>query len=55
MNIADYSRENNLEKVKECLENGEDVNLKNEDGETALILASRKGNEEVVKLLEKGG
>ena len=51
MNIIDYASENNLEKVKECLENGADVNLQGGYGRTALAWASWYKNENIVQLL----
>lgn len=48
-------KEGNLEGVKDILERGEDVNIKDEMGCTALIKASEFGHEEIAKLLiEKG-
>ena len=45
----------NKETVKKLLKEGADVNAKNSDGYTALILASSNGRTEIVKmLLEKG-
>jgi ankyrin repeat protein len=38
--------------VKLLIDRGADVEAKTNDGETALDLAARKGNEAVVKLLQ---
>lgn len=47
--------ESNLEMFEYLLENGADVNVQNDDGSTALMIASLYGNLEMVKyLLEKG-
>lgn len=40
---------------KALLAGGADVNAKNEDGETALILAERKGYKEIIYLLDQAG
>ena len=48
----------NLEVVKYLISKGADVNAKNNDGSTALMIASREGHLEVVKVLvesSKGG
>lgn len=48
-------KENNLSIVTGSLMNGVDVNLTNEDGETALHIAARFGRKEITQyLLEKG-
>ena len=48
-------KNNDIEIVKLLIENGADVNAKNEDGETALHLANRKGYLDIVKyLIAKG-
>ncbi len=44
-------KNNNIEDVKKALLNGEDINVQDEDGYTALLLASQSGNTEIVKLL----
>jgi len=44
-----------LEKVKQLLESGADVNAKNKYGWTALILASEEGHKEIVELLKSYG
>jgi pectate lyase len=44
-----------LEKVKEFLEQGIDINAKDENGQTSLYIAVRNDNKEIVKLLiDKG-
>jgi ankyrin repeat protein len=48
-------KEGNLKKVIDLLENGADVNAKNNDGYTALMTASREGHKEIVELLIKNG
>ena len=50
-----YAGKGNLEKVKECLANGVDVNTHDEDGDPALSVASVKGHFEIVKLLVENG
>jgi len=44
-----------LEKVKQLLENGADVNAENKYGLTALMYASYNGHKEVVELLKSYG
>jgi ankyrin repeat protein len=46
---------NDLEKVKQLLDEGADVNAKNKDGLTGLMHAAWKGHKEVVKLLLESG
>ena len=41
--------------VAALLAAGADVNAKNEDGNTALMLAARKGHEKVAAMLKKAG
>ena len=54
-NLFNASLYGNLETVKILLEQGADVDLQSNDGNTALIYASRDGNLETVKfLLEQG-
>jgi len=45
------AREGNIEKIKESIANGVDVNLQNNEGITALRWASENGHLEVVKYL----
>ena len=48
-------KEINFEKVKELINNGADIEAKNNNGYTSLMSASDRGHSEVVKLLiEKG-
>ncbi len=49
--LLEAVKNNNIEDVKKALLNGEDINIKNNDGNTALILASYEGYIEIVKLL----
>jgi ankyrin repeat protein len=44
-----------LAQIKSLIAAGVDVNAKNNDGYTALTLASKHGNDEVVKLLRQAG
>ena len=46
---------NNIDKLKEFINNKVDINYQTEKGDTALILASYYGNIEIVKLLIKAG
>jgi len=59
MNLIDAVKNGKTEEIKLLLENGADVNLKNNDGWTALMLASRNSNTEsnieTVKLLLENG
>ncbi|MDE7291965.1 MAG: ankyrin repeat domain-containing protein [Treponemataceae bacterium] len=50
-------KSNNLEQAKVCIELGADVNAKSKDdnGETALMIATNKGNKDMVDLLIKSG
>lgn len=43
--------ENIYNNIELLLKHGANVNIQNKDGDTALIIATRKGNEKVVKLL----
>lgn len=45
----------NLEMIKYLLEKGADINVKNEDGSTALMTASMYGNLEIIKYLIENG
>ena len=47
------SRDGNLERVKELLEKGANIDLQNTNGDTALMMASVYGKVEIVKLIEK--
>lgn len=48
-------RNGDLEKVKELVKNGVDVNVKNFKGKTALHRAARYGYSEIVKYLKSKG
>jgi len=53
--LLNACKDGDLEKVKQLLEEGADVNVKDEKGRTALMFASWYGHKKVVKqLLEKG-
>ena len=41
--------------VKALLEKGADVNMKDKKGKTALIYATTKGKDEIVKILKQSG
>jgi len=41
--------------VRELLAAKADVNAKDKDGDTALMVASKHGNDEMVKLLRQAG
>ena len=51
MELLDNVIIGNINKVKELLLNGADVNFKDEDGNTSLIIASRYGFSEIIKVL----
>ena len=46
-----YAYNNNLQGLKNCIENGFNLNTKNADGNTVLHISSRKGNFDVVRML----
>ena len=46
------SREITVEKVKLLLASGADINIQNNQGQSALIIARKFGDQTVVKLLE---
>ncbi|OEJ15271.1 hypothetical protein BFL38_13275 [Brachyspira hampsonii] len=53
--LLEASKNNDLETLKSLIEKGADVNAKDNDNWTALMLASDNGHLEVVKyLLDKG-
>ena len=41
--------------VKVLIKAGADVNVKNDDGDTALMRAEEKGHDEIVKILKAAG
>ena len=47
--------EGDLERVKQLLERGADVNVRDKDGETALMIVSWYGKKEIAELLIKNG
>ena len=51
LGLLDASLQGDLNKVKEFLKNGANINAKNEEGETPLIIASRNGEIKIVKLI----
>jgi ankyrin repeat protein len=53
--LLNYSGKGNLNGVKECIENGTDVNCKDHYGWTPLIVSSRYGHLEIVKVLIENG
>ena len=50
-------RKGDINKVKTLIEAGADVNVnaKNNNGETGLMIAEKKGHKEIVELLKAGG
>lgn len=55
MDLIEDAKQGNIIAVSEAIENGADIELKDNDGYTALIRASEEGHTEIVKLLiEKG-
>ena len=50
-NLIKAAKANDKETVKLLIEAGADINAKNNDGYTALMLASWNGHKDVVKLL----
>jgi len=54
-NLLDATRSGNLTLVKDLVAKGANVNAINEDGNTALLIATLKGHGAIVRfLLEKG-
>ncbi len=51
----DYIAEGNLEKIKEMVNNGFDVNTKDSDGISGLTMSSFMGNSSVESYLTKQG
>lgn len=55
MDLIEDAKQGNIIAVRDALEKGVDIELRDNDGYTALIRASKKGHTETVKLLiEKG-
>ena len=52
---AVYNEHDNVDIVKAMLDKGANVNLKADDGSTALSWALKKGNTGTVALLKKAG
>ena len=55
MDLIEASSDGNLGLVKLLLTNGANVNVQNNNGQTALIWASQRGHLEVIKLLLERG
>lgn len=55
LHIVEYARRGLIEKVIECIERGDDVNDRDYLGDTALIIAARDHNLEMVKILIEAG
>jgi ankyrin repeat protein len=53
--LVDYSWRGNLNGVKECIENGADVNYISNDGWTPLMWSSYKSHLKIVKTLIENG
>ena len=53
--LRESAKNGDLEKVKECIANGADVNVKRKYDETALMGASQNGHFEIVKYLVENG
>ena len=53
--ILNYASEGNLKKVIECIVIGANINVQDNDGQTALIVASGKGYLEIVTFLVENG
>ena len=53
--LHEAAEKNDIAKVKALLEEGADVNKRDESNKTALCIAAREGNEEIVKLLIDNG
>ncbi len=49
--LLEAVKNNNIEGVKKSLDNGEDINIRDKDGYTALILASINGYTKIAELL----
>ena len=53
--LIEAAQEGDIEKVKQCINNGADVDAKDGDGKTTLMYAAENGNIEVVKYLVENG
>jgi ankyrin repeat protein len=53
--LLKYSEKGNLNGVKDCIENGADVNCKNNSNWTPLMYSSYYGHLEIVKVLIENG
>ena len=53
--LIQYVREGNLQKIKEEVEQGVNINIQDEFGDTALMWASRYGRLNIVKFLISKG
>ena len=51
----DATKHSDLEKVRRLLENGADINSKDEYGQTALMKAAHRGQVELIRLLIENG
>ena len=51
--LIEASEKGYIKIVEMVLENGADVNAKNGDGDTAVMLASKNGHNDIVKLLQR--
>ena len=55
-NLIEAAKNNDTNRINSILNKGKvDINAKNKDGETALMLASSEGHLEMVKLLVENG
>jgi len=53
--LMNAASNNDFQQVQDLLDKGSDVNAKNSDGLTALMLASKSGHSEIVELLKAHG
>jgi ankyrin repeat protein len=51
MNLLEATIIGDIQKIKDLLSNGAEVDIRDKNGMTPLLLAARKGNREIVKLL----
>ena len=49
--IFKYIENNDIKSVKNYINSGYDLNIKNDDGDTALILAANRNNKKITELL----